>query len=99
MSKYRQAAKIDTNQPEIVKALRQIPGVTVETGKDDILVGYQGKTYWYEIKDPSCLDKTGNIRATEIKEHQQWLEIHWRGHYEIVTSLKEILHDMGIERG
>lgn len=42
MSKYRRAARIDKNQPEIVKILRSVPGVSVELGKDDI----RGVTYW-----------------------------------------------------
>lgn len=42
MSKHRYAASVDKNQPEIVKALRKIPGVTVQVGMDDILIGRNG---------------------------------------------------------
>ncbi len=88
MSKHRQAAKVDNNQAEIVDMLRQIPGVSVSVGHDDILVGCRGKTYWYEIK------------ATEkspVKSSQNKLKSEWRGHYEIVWSLEMILKDMGIK--
>lgn len=42
MSKHRYSPRSDANQPEIVKALRKIPGVTVQVGMDDILIGRNG---------------------------------------------------------
>jgi hypothetical protein len=97
MSKYRQAAKIDANQPDIVKALRKINGVTVELNHDDILVGYQGKTFWFEIKTPDCVSKkTGLILESEKKDSQKRLEKEWRGHYRIVSNVDEILSDIGL---
>jgi hypothetical protein len=97
MSKYRRAAKIDSNQNEIVKELRKIPGVTVEVNHDDILVGYKGKTYWYELKDESAVSKkTGKILESSIKDSQKKLRAEWAGHYKIVSSLEEILKDIGI---
>lgn len=95
MSKYRRAARIDDNQNEIVNALRDIPGVTVETGKDDILVGYQGKTYWFEIKNPDTANKAGIVRKSRIKETQHKLLNTWSGHYEIVINLDQILIAIG----
>lgn len=96
MSKYRQAAKVDANQRIIVQALRQIPGCTVETGKDDILVGYKSITRWYEIKTPDCVGKDGKILDSAKKSKQKELEREWRGHYRIVSSVGEILQDMGL---
>ena len=87
MSKWRRAAKIDANQPEIVEALRAIPGVSVQLGMDDILVGYKGKTYWYEIKVSE---------KAEVKDGQKELAETWEGHYRIVWSLDMILDDIGI---
>ena len=86
MSKYRRAAKVDGNQGEIVKALRAIPGVTVATRHDDILVGYGGQTFWFEIKAD---------RKAEIKPGQKMLAAEWKGHYAIVTSAEEIIADIG----
>ena len=95
MSKYRQAAKIDANQPEIVKSLRTIPGCTVETNHDDILVGYKGRTLWYEIKTPDCVSrKTGKVLDTAKKDSQIKLEQEWRGHYKIISCIDEILSDI-----
>jgi hypothetical protein len=97
VSKYRRAAKIDANQPEIVAALRQIPGCMVQPGHDDILVGYKGRTYWFEIKEPGCVSKvTGLILESEKKPAQKVLEASWTGHYKIVSRLDEILAELGL---
>jgi hypothetical protein len=85
MSKYRRAAKVDGNQAEIVKALRAIPGISVATRHDDILVGYRGRTYWYELKK--------SVKA-EVKPGQEMLRQTWQGHYAIVSSVEEILAEI-----
>ena len=91
----RRAAKIDNNQNAIVKALRDIPGVTVETGHDDILVGFYGKTFWFEIKsDSSVSKKTGKVRESSKKYSQIKLEKEWKGHYKIVSNLDDILDEI-----
>lgn len=90
----RRADKIDANQPEIVKALRQIPCVTVETGKDDIIVGYKGRSLWYEIKTPECVGKDGQIRKSAKKPDQIRLENEFTGHYRIIWSIDQILDDI-----
>jgi len=77
--------KIDANQPEIVKNLRKM-GFTVELDVNDILVGTQGRTFWYEIKN-----KDGRNRKQKSQEE---LEQTWRGHYKIVWNLEEILADI-----
>ena len=98
MSKWRKAAKIDANQPAIVKALRNIPGVTVQTGMDDLLVGYKGFTYWFEIKEPEKVSKkTGELLESAIKPSQKKLRDTWKGHYSIVWSLEQILAELGIK--
>ena len=97
MSKYRRAARTDNNQTEIVKALRSIPGVSVELNHDDIIVGRNGVTYWYEIKSELAVSKrTGGFLVSGIKKSQKRLRDKFTGHYKIVSSLDEILHDMGI---
>lgn len=91
----RRAAKVDENQSAIVKALRQIPGVTVETGHDDILVGYRGKNYWFELKRPEAVSKrVGEVLASQIteSERRRWEE--WTGHYRIVWNIDQILAEL-----
>lgn len=91
--------KTDKNEAEIVKALRKIPGMSAETGHDDILVGHQGKTYWYEIKNPERMSKKGREYRrgnSKTQKKQDDLAENWTGHYKIVSTLDEILNDMGI---
>lgn len=83
----RYAAKNDDNQKEIVKDLRKM-GISVETGHDDILVGYKGQTRWYEIKN-----KNGRNR---LQESQTTLLSTWKGHYKVVHTLDDILKDLNI---
>ena len=84
MSKYVRHKRIDENQPAIVKELRKL-GYSVELDHDDILVGWKGKTYWYEIK-------TGP--KADIKESQKKLLAEYKGHYKIVWSTEMIIEDI-----
>ena len=94
----RRAKKIDNNQREIVALLRSLPGVSVALDKDDILVGYKGANYWYEIKSKNALSrKTGKVLESAKKESQKKLEREWSGHYRICSNVYEILGDLGIE--
>ena len=97
MSKWRKAAKIDNGQNEIVAALRMIPGMTVEPGHDDILCGYNGRTFWFEVKSADAVSKkTGKVLESAKKDSQKKLEAEWQGHYQIVSSIDEILREVGI---
>lgn len=94
MSKFRQAARVDTNQKSIVSGLRKM-GYSVLTGHDDILVGHNGKTYFFEIKDPEkTVKKSGGFKAGAIKDSQIKLAAEWKGHYAIVHSLEQILEQI-----
>ena len=91
----RRAAKIDDNQRGIVKALRQIPGVTVEVGHDDILVGFKGRTFWFEVKRPECVSKrVQEILTSQITESERKRLEEWSGHYKIVWDLDQILAEL-----
>ncbi len=95
--KTKQTGRTDSNQPEIVKALRKIPGVTVQTGMNDILIGYQSKNYWVEIKESSKVSKkTGKVWDSEIKPSQKKLLKEWRGNYKICWNIDQILCLIGI---
>lgn len=82
--KHRRAAKIDANQTEIVKALRD-KGYSVECSHDDILVGYNGRTFWYEVKAGP---------RSNIQPSQEKLLKDWKGHYKIVWSAEMIIQDI-----
>lgn len=85
-SHRRQAARIDANQPEIVKALRKLDGVSVELDKDDLLVGYKGATYWIEIKTSA---------KAKVKESQKKLLREWQGHYAICWTVEMVMYEIG----
>ena len=85
---YRKTySRADSNQKEIVKALKKIPGIAVELAHDDVLVGYKGRNYWYEIK---------TSEKARRRPKQEELDKFWPGHYKFVWSVEMILEDLGI---
>lgn len=60
-------AKVDINQPLLVKQIRELGGYVLHVHQlknaFDILVGYEGKTYIIEIKNNS----KGKLTPGEIK--------------------------------
>ena len=91
-----QAKRIDSNQPEIVAKLRAVPGVVVfhthEVGKGfgDIVCGFRGNNYIFEIKDP---DKPKSKRKLTPKEkifHETW-----PGQVDTIETAEEALLIMG----
>lgn len=71
------AAKIDANQNEIVKALRQI-GCSVQSlasvgkGVPDLLVGFRGVNFLIEVKDGSKPKSAQKLTADQIEWHNNW---------------------------
>jgi len=96
MPKY--AKKTDANQSEIVRDLRTIPGVTVRTDVDDILVGFRGTTYWYEIKSNDAVNRKGEVYESCKRPSQKKYAAEWKGHYRIVSSLQQILEELNIHQ-
>lgn len=94
----RYARRVDGNQAGIVRTLRSIPGVTVAVDHDDILVGFRGKTFWYEIKSADVVSsKTGEVRQSDIRDSQKKLKLAFTGHYKVVWSFEQILEDLGFQ--
>ena len=87
----RYAARVDSNQPEMVKALRDA-GASVQPiyrlgkGVPDLLVGYRGVNLVLEVKDgrkpPSARTLTPDERAWHAA---------WHGQVAIVESAGEAL--------
>jgi hypothetical protein len=89
----RKAARIDSNQPEIVAALRKAGAVVfhVHTIKNlfDLLVFYKGNVYCVEVKDgnkPASQRKLteGELKCKALLESQDVT-------YYIVSSVSEAL--------
>ena len=108
----RYAARVDENQPDIVKRLRALPGCSVTSlaklgrGGPDLLVGYAGENYLFEIlnpesrygrsKRPGSTDHNADSKGTGIRQ-RQWYE-HWQGRVDLVASYEEILEIITLGR-
>jgi hypothetical protein len=85
VSLNRYAKRRDPNEPEIVRALRDI-GATVKRLDDiDLLVGWRGRNFLLEVKD---------LKGA-LKPSQEEMVRTWRGQYEIVRSVDEALRAIG----
>lgn len=80
------AKRVDRNQPNIVMALRKA-GASVQMlhqigkGCPDILVGFRGRCYVFEIKDGSRAPSERELTPDERKWHRDW-----RGQVAIVET-------------
>ena len=97
MSKFRKSnSRTDLKQDAIVEALEDIPNLTVCKGHDDILLGFNNRTMWYEVKNPERLRKDGSMPDKTLRYSQKKLKKKWQGHYKVVTCLDDILRDLNI---
>lgn len=84
--------KVDSNQADLVKQIRKIPGVsvalthTVGNGFPDAAVGFRGRTYLIEIKDPEKFKSQRKLTPEEISFHNAWT-----GHVRIIEKLDDII--------
>ena len=92
-------ARIDANQPEIVKALRAA-GATVQSlatigcGCPDLLVGFRGQTVLMEVKDGAKPPSQRRLTEDEQKWHSTWNG----GALAIVDSVEAALRAINIIR-
>ncbi len=93
----KHAARIDDNQPAMVKGLREM-GCTVQhlhtlgQGCPDILVGFRGDNYLMEIKDGSKTRSRRKLTDDEARWHDEW-----RGQVSIVKNLNEAMKVVGLQ--
>ena len=87
----RRAAKVDVNQPDIVKAARAV-GASVQTlhtigkGCPDLLIGYRGVNLVWELKDGLLVPSKQVLTPDEIEWHAGW-----RGDARVVSSVAQAL--------
>ena len=87
----RRAARVDENQSDIVAGLIYL-GATVQLlhavgqGCPDILVGWKGKNYLIEIKNPEKPKSDQKLTTDQVKWHK-----FWRGHKAIARTFEEAL--------
>jgi hypothetical protein len=88
----RRAAKVDGNQAEIVEALRGIPECSVLVlsavgdGCPDIMVGYRGFNFLFEIKDPKQ-----PAHRHEFTDDQKKFHGGWKGQAQKVFGVRDII--------
>jgi hypothetical protein len=91
--------KADGNQSALVRQIRQIPGLmvrhthTVGQGFVDAVIGYGGKNYLLEIKDPSKPPSQRKLTPDEQKFHDEWT-----GQVAVVETLDDVLRVIGMKK-
>ncbi len=94
----RTRGRIDQNQPEIVRILRE-HGVSVWItsgvghGAPDIVCGHRKQNFAFEIKDPAQKPSARLLTPDEMRWHNEWA-----GHVTTVTTAEEALRAIGIAR-
>ena len=87
----RRNARKDTNQDEIVEAMRAI-GATVQTlhqlggGVPDLLIGWRGVNYLWEVKDGNKPPSKRRLTPDEAEWHNGW-----RGQVDIIESKEQAI--------
>ena len=91
----RKYGRTDANQSEIVGFLRAVPGITVTSlasvggGCPDILVGYLGRNYLFELKDPEQPPS-----GRKLTKHQKEFHATWSGQVSVAETFGEIINRM-----
>lgn len=86
------AKRVDANQPSIVADLRAI-GATVEHlhgvggGCPDLVVGFQGANYLFEVKGPK-----GGVSVSQLWWHESW-----RGQVNVIRTSEVAFRIMGVK--
>lgn len=89
--------KVDNNQPELVKQIRRLPGVTVVlthivgNGFVDAVIGFMGRNYLAEIKDPSQPPSKRKLTPDEENFHKQWT-----GQISVVETIDDVIKILGL---
>lgn len=87
-----QIKRTDANQKQIMDGLRKYPFISVNTthtigkGFPDIVVGYEGKNYLFEIKDGNKTPSQKKLTPDEIIFHRNW-----NGQVAVVESVESII--------
>jgi hypothetical protein len=94
--------RADKNQPEIVKALRDVGATvqhlhTVGQGCPDLLVGYKNRNYFIEVKTMKDLPKNfcGVPGWEALNDREREWHGHWAGTSLVVFTAEEALYEIG----
>lgn len=89
----RKYGKVDANQTEIVRQLRLLGCSVVSTasiggGFPDVVVGYRGRNYLFEIK---ILEGVRNPKPAKLTSDEVEFMASWKGQVHIATCLDDVL--------
>lgn len=84
-------ARVDDNQKDIVKALRQcgysvLCSHTLGKGAPDIIVGARGRNFLFEIKDNKKKPSQKKLTECEVDFHQSW-----SGQVSVIETIEDAL--------
>lgn len=90
----RKRARTDGNQEQIVRELRKLGATVAITsqlggGFPDLAVGFRGKTFLLEVKDPSQIPSKRRLTTDERAWHGAW-----SGHVAVVETLEDALQEI-----
>jgi hypothetical protein len=91
--------KTDKNHKEILDQCRQIPQLsafsthTMGKGFPDIVIGYKGLNYLFEIKDG---EKPQSARRLTQAESEFFC--HWKGQVNVIHTIQDILEVLQIKK-
>ena len=87
---FRRAAKVDANQPEIVKAFRDLGWYVLIISQlkncCDIIVSRDGRTVAVEIKDGAKKPSEQKLSKGELKFRDEW-----QGEYALIKSVDDVI--------
>jgi len=90
----RRASKVDKNQPEIVKAFRDMGATVLVTSQlknaFDLLVGYKGQLYIVEVKDGKLPPSKRKLTEGECACRFNFNAV--GVHYHIVESVDDVVN-------
>ena len=91
--------KVDENQKAVVAEFREwFPQATVfvasgtGNGFPDLVIGFEGRTYLFELKDPKKPASGRSLTDLQVTFHRQW-----NGHVAVAHTATEIAAKIAIE--
>ncbi len=87
----RKKARVDANQKEVVKQLRDLGVSVLHThqlgrGAPDLVLGYRNSNYMIELKDGNKTKSQQKLTPDEVKFQESW-----NGNYAVCNSIDKIL--------
>ncbi len=87
----RRRARVDANQPAIVRALRELGATVLHLhavghGCPDLLVGWKGSNFLLEVKDP-----TKKPSQRQLTEDEKAIHLAWQGQIAVVETAGEAI--------